>query len=71
MNVFLPGGGAGGEGEPPRGPADVTITLNTSTLYQLLCGQVHAFSAYMTGQIQVDGDMSMASRIADLIELIK
>ena len=68
---MVAGGGAGGEGDPPRGEADVTVTLSTSTLHQLLCGQLHAFSAYMTGQIAVDGDMGMASRLSDLIDLIK
>ena len=68
--IFLDEGEAD-EGEPRYGPADVTITLTSSSLHLLLTGQVSPFSAYMTGQIEVDGDMGMASKLSELVDLIK
>lgn len=59
-----------GRGDPPVAP-DVTLTLTSRELQEMLGGRMSAMSAYMGGSLQVDGDVRDASRLGDLVDVIK
>jgi len=65
------GDGDADVGEPPFGPADVTMTVTSALLRELLTGQVSAFNAYMGGQLTVSGDLRAAMKLGGLVETIK
>ena len=67
---MVTGEGKADRGLPPDDP-DVTFTLSTDDLDSLLQGTMSPAMAYMSGRLLVEGDMSVASRLSDLIELIK
>ena len=51
---FLPGG------------RDVTLTLSEQTLTAIIAGTQGAMSAYLTGKIKVDGQVTTAQRLGSL-----
>jgi putative sterol carrier protein len=59
-SIFLDGG----EARKGEGPADVTLTATPETFRDLLAGDLHATSAFMSGKLAVDGDMGAAMRLA-------
>lgn len=64
------GAGKAARGKPPSEP-DVTFTLSSADLDALLQGSLSPVAAYMGGRLQVLGDPAVASRLSDLIGLIK
>ena len=50
---------------------DVTLTLSEDDLGGMLNEEISPFSAYMTGRLQVDGETSLASKLSDLISIVK
>ena len=67
---LLIGSGKAAAGEPQNTP-DVTLTLSCDDLGELLRGDLSPFSAYMAGRLVVEGDTNLASRLGDLIDIIK
>lgn len=49
------------------GPADCTIRLSLSDFEDLLAGELDPMSAFMTGKIKVEGDMSVAMALQQLL----
>lgn len=49
------------------GPADCTIKLSLSDFENLLAGELDPMSAFMTGKIKVEGDMSVAMALQQLL----
>ena len=49
------------------GPADCTIKLSLGDLEDLVSGELNPTSAYMTGKIKVEGDMSIAMQLQQFI----
>ena len=49
------------------GPADVTLTADVDTFQGILSGDVNATSAFMTGRLSVDGDMSLALKLGSVL----
>ena len=47
--------------------ADVTMTADTDTFRGILDGSVNPTSAFMSGQLTVDGDMGAAMRLASVL----
>jgi len=48
-------------------PADCTIKLSLSDLEDLVSGELNPTSAYMTGKIKVEGDMSVAMALSQVL----
>jgi len=63
--------GSVGEGNPPGGKPDVTLSLTQEDLEGLFKGEVNAFNAYMGGRLQIDGDLKDAMALQELIEKVK
>ncbi|KAK2160485.1 hypothetical protein LSH36_132g01016 [Paralvinella palmiformis] len=63
-------GGSADEGDPPGGDPDVTLTLTMDILRKILRGESSAFSAYMTGELVIEGNVHAASHLAKLIDYI-
>lgn len=57
----------GGEVTLEDGDADVTITASLDTLRDMFDGELSPTSAYMTGKIRIDGDMSKAMALSQLL----
>lgn len=49
------------------GPADCTIKLSLSDFEDLIAGELDPMSAFMTGKIKVEGDMSVAMALQQLL----
>ena len=48
-------------------PADCTIKLSLDDLEALISGELNPTAAFMTGKIQVEGDMSVAMALSQVI----
>lgn len=51
--------------------ADVTLTMEDDDLVQLLKGELNGMTAFMTGKLQIDGDMMLAQKISSLFDTSK
>jgi putative sterol carrier protein len=49
------------------GPADCTIKLSLGDLEDLIAGDLSPTAAFMTGKIKIEGDMSVAMALSQLI----
>lgn len=49
------------------GPADCTIKLSLDDLESLIAGDLNPTMAFMQGKLKVEGDMSVAMRLGQLI----
>jgi putative sterol carrier protein len=49
------------------GDADCTMTSDAETFQGILEGEVNATSAFMSGKLRVDGDMSMAMKLGSVL----
>jgi putative sterol carrier protein len=49
------------------GAADVTLTASPEVFRDILSGETSATAAFMTGKLQVDGDMGAAMRLASVL----
>ena len=56
-----------GEARAGEGPADVTLTASPDTFRDILSGALNPTSAFMSGKLALDGDMSAAMRLASAL----
>lgn len=57
----------GGAVSTADGPADCTIKLSLDDLESLIAGDLNPTMAFMSGKIKVEGDMSVAMALSQLI----
>ena len=57
------------EGAAP-GP-DVTLTMEDADLIALLKGELNGMQAFMTGKLQVEGDLMLAQRLGSFFDTSK
>lgn len=62
-SIMLDSSGA----RPGDGPADVTLTAAPETFRQIVSGDLDATAAFMTGKLQLDGDMGKAMQLAQVL----
>ncbi|PWJ83710.1 putative sterol carrier protein [Pseudaminobacter salicylatoxidans] len=48
-------------------PADCTITLSLDDLESMIAGDLSPTTAFMTGKLKVDGDMSVAMALSQIL----
>lgn len=53
-----------GEAESP----DVTLKMEDQDLVDLLTGELNGMTAFMTGKLQVDGDIMLAQKLPSLFD---
>lgn len=61
-----------GSSNPPEvtqtdGPAEVTLRLSTADLQEILNGSLNPQMAFMSGRLQVDGNMALAMQLAEVL----
>lgn len=49
------------------GPADVTLHVSSSDLQEILSGNLNPQMAFMSGKLQVDGDMALAMQLGQAL----
>lgn len=49
------------------GDAEVTITAEQDVFQDMLAGNLNPTSAYMSGKLRIDGDMSIAMKLASAL----
>lgn len=64
------GSGDAGEGLPPYGEPDTTLTLTVSDMQSMFVGQLSPLQAYMNGRLKVSGDLSAATQLGDFIKTV-
>ena len=47
---------------------DVTLTIADEDLVALMTGELNGMTAFMTGKLQLDGDLMLAQRISSLFD---
>lgn len=57
----------GGTISTTDGPADCTIKLSLDDLESLIAGDLNPTMAFMTGKLKIEGDMSVAMALSQLI----
>jgi putative sterol carrier protein len=50
---------------------DVTLTMNDNDLMALMKGELNGMTAFMTGKLQLDGDLMLAQRVSGLFDASK
>lgn len=58
---------SGGDVRVGEGDADVTISGSLDTFRAMFEGELAPTAAYMTGRISIDGDMSMAMKLSQVL----
>ena len=64
-------GGAAPVAEGTAGSPDVTLTMEDDDLIALMKGELNGMTAFMTGKLQLDGDLMLAQRIGGLFDPAK
>lgn len=57
----------GGTVSTTDGPADCTISLSLDDLESMIAGELNPTTAFMTGKLRIEGDMSVAMALSQLI----
>ena len=66
--IFWDGTGASPEiGNEDKGEADTTINISADNLQKLMQGGLDPTLAYMTGKLKVEGDMTVAMALSQLL----
>lgn len=65
------GTGSAEKGELPSGDPDVTLTMTHDDLSLVLREELNMTSAYMTGRLDVQGEIQSARKLGDLVQIIK
>lgn len=50
------------------GSPDVTITMEDDDLVALMKGELNGMTAFMTGKLQIEGDLMLAQRLATIFD---
>ncbi len=50
------------------GSPDVTITMEDDDLIALMKGELNGMTAFMTGKLQIEGDLMLAQRMANFFD---
>lgn len=53
--------------DPASHDADVTISASLDTFREIFDGELSPTAAYMTGRMQIDGDMSAAMKLSQIL----
>ncbi|XP_056016334.1 stomatin-like protein 1 isoform X2 [Ostrea edulis] len=64
------GNGGAGEGLPPGGEPDVTLTLSVSDMQNMFMGNTKPLQAYMSGRLKASGDLSAALSLDDFVKKV-
>lgn len=64
-------GGACSVSQGTADNADVTLTMKDDDLVDLLKGDLNGMTAFMTGKLQLDGDIMLAQRISSMFDASK
>jgi putative sterol carrier protein len=51
--------------------ADVTLIIEDDDLVAMLSGELNGMTAFMTGKLQIEGDLMLAQRVASLFDASK
>ncbi|WP_240776026.1 SCP2 sterol-binding domain-containing protein [Nitrincola schmidtii] len=52
-----------------HGEPTVTLTMDSQTLEEVMSGETDGMQAFMTGRIQADGDIMLATRLTSIFPL--
>lgn len=64
------GAGDAGEGLPPNGEPDSTLTLTVADMQNMFVSRLSPLQAYMSGRLKVSGDLSAATQLGDVIKTV-
>lgn len=64
------GKGATGKGEPSQ-PADATLTMDSENFFAMFSGKLKPVSAFMTGKLNISGNMQKAMKLEKLMISLK
>lgn len=62
------GGGACTVNDGSASDADLTVTMDDDDLIALMKGELNGMTAYLTGKLQVEGDLMLAQRMLSFFD---
>jgi putative sterol carrier protein len=65
--ILVAEGEVGIEDNPGDSDADVTISAALDTFREIFDGTLSPTAAYMTGRMQIDGDMGLAMKLSQIL----
>lgn len=65
------GGGACTVNDGSASGADLTVTMDDDDLVALMKGELNGMTAFMTGKLQVEGDLMLAQRMMSFFDASK
>lgn len=65
--VFIDGASSPNTVTTENGEADCTIKLDLETFEGMVAGDVNPTAAFMQGKLSVEGDMSIAMKLSDIV----
>eukprot|EP00794_Sanderia_malayensis_P007760 gene7760-8604_t len=63
--------GSLGKGDPPSGPAGVTMECSSDDFVKMFKGELNPAQAFMSGKMKIGGDMMMAMKLEKLMKKMK
>ena len=70
VNVSIKGGKCA-VADGTAGNADLTVTMEDDDLVQLMKGELNGMTAFMTGKLQLEGDLMLAQRMTGFFDASK
>jgi putative sterol carrier protein len=64
-------GGACSVNEGSAAAADVTLTIEDEDFIALMKGELYGMTAFMTGKLQIEGDLMLAQRVTGFFDTSK
>lgn len=65
--IFIDGSGEGNVVSEQDGQADCTVSLSLGDLQRLISGELNPMGAVMSGKVKIDGDMSVAMKLQEIL----
>lgn len=61
------GAGSCGKGQPSKGKADVTLSMDRNTFVEMFSGKLNPTNAFMKGKLSLKGDLPVAMKLDRLM----
>ncbi|XP_014215556.1 hydroxysteroid dehydrogenase-like protein 2 [Copidosoma floridanum] len=65
------GSGSCGQGDPPKAPADATLTMTSDNFFDMFSGKLKPATAFMMGKLKVTGNFQKVMKLETMMKSLK